>query len=82
MSDSVIKLTSEFDPAIIGLSFEDQCVIYSAERIVEVLVITQKLSVDDALEHFCHNMGDSKGKGLPRYVWTDELDDLMDKEAQ
>jgi Arc/MetJ family transcription regulator len=82
MSDSVIKLTSEFDPAIIGLSFEDQCVIYSAERIIEVLVTTQKLTVDDALEHFCHNMGGSKGEGLPRYVWTDELDDLMDKKAQ
>ena len=79
MSDSIIKLTPEFDSAIAGLAFEDNVIIYSIEGILEILISEQNLSIEDALGHFCHNIGGSLGEGLPRYIWTKELDHLIDE---
>lgn len=81
MSDSIIKLTSEFDPAIAGLDYNDNVVTYSIEGILEVLIIKQDLSMEDALEYFCFNMGNARGEGLPRYIWTKELDDLVEEQG-
>lgn len=78
MSDTIIKLTSEFDSAIAGLAFEDNVITYSIEGILEVLISEQNLSMEDALDHFTFNMGNSKGEGLPRYIWTKELDHLIE----
>ena len=79
MSDSIIKLTPEFDSAMVGLAFEDNVIIYSIEGILEILISEQNFSMDDALDHFCHNIGGSLGEGLPRYIWTKELDHLVDE---
>ena len=79
MSDSIIQLTQEFDSAIAGLAFEDNVIIYSIEGILEILISEQNLSMEDALGHFCHNIGGSLGEGLPRYIWTKELDHLIDE---
>ena len=79
MSDSIIKLTPEFDSAMVGLAFEDNVIIYSIEGILEILISEQNLSMDDALDHFTFNMGNARGEGLPRYIWTKELDDLVDE---
>ena len=79
MSDSIIKLTSEFDSAIAGLAFEDNVLTYSIEGILEVLISEQNLSMEDALDHFTYNMGNARGEGLPKYIWTKELDHLIDE---
>mgnify|MGYP000406849065 CR=1 FL=1 len=79
MSDTIIKLTPEFDSAIAGQAFEDNVITYAIEGILEVLIIKQNLSLEDAMDHFTFNMGNAKGEGLPRYIWTEELDHLIDE---
>jgi hypothetical protein len=73
-----IKLPEEFNEAIIGVTYEQNAVMYSIERILEVLMIKQKLPMDEAIEHFNFNMGNALGEGMPKYTWTEEYDHLLE----
>ena len=71
------KLPEEFNEAIIGVTYEQNAVMYSIERILEVLMIKQNLPMDEAIEHFNFNMGNAKGEGMPQYTWTEEYEHLL-----
>lgn len=72
------KLPEEYNEAIIGVTYEQNAVMYSIERILEVLMIKQNLPMDEAIEHFDFNMGNAKGEGMPQFTWTEEYDHLLE----
>ena len=73
-----MKLDKQYDEAIIGVTYEQNAVMYSVERILEVMIIKEELPMDEAIEHFNFNMGNAKGEGMPKFTWTEEYDHLLE----
>ena len=71
------KLPDEYDKALVGSSYNSQGLVYSVERCLEVLIEHQGLDMEDALEYFDHNIGGAGGEGFPTYIYTDDLDTLL-----
>ena len=72
-----VKLDKQYDEAIIGVTYEQNAVMYSVERILEVMIIKEELPMEEAIEHFNFNMGNAKGEGMPQFTWTEEYEHLL-----
>ena len=60
-----------FDEAIIGQDYEMGRYVYSIERILEILMLRDDMTMDDAMEFFNFNIaGAYVGKMTPLYIWT------------
>jgi hypothetical protein len=60
-----------FNEAIIGQDYEMGRYVYSIERILEILMIRDDMTMEDAMEFFSFNIaGAYVGETTPLYIWT------------
>jgi hypothetical protein len=60
-----------FDEAIIGQEYNDGRYVYSIEGILEILMIRDDMTMEDAMEFFSFNIGGAYvGEMTPLYIWT------------
>ena len=59
-----------FDEAIIGQDYEMGRYVYSIERILEILMLRDDMTMDDAMDYFSFNIGGAYvGEMTPLYIW-------------
>ena len=64
-----------FDEAIIGQEYHDGRYVYSIERILEILMLRDDMTMDDAMEFFSFNIGGAYvGEMTPLYIWTGDTE--------
>jgi hypothetical protein len=58
------------DEAIIGQDYEMGRYVYSIERILEILMLRDDMTMDDAMDYFSFNIaGAYVGEMTPLYIW-------------
>jgi len=61
-------LAEGFDDALIGISYNSDCAVYSVERCIDILV-AEGMTKEDAIEHFDFNVaGSYVGEYTPIFV--------------
>ena len=67
------KIAVGFDEAVIGSDYNQGRAVYSIERIIQILITRDGMSMDEAIEYFDFNIGGSYvGEMTPVYVWTED----------
>ena len=60
-----------FNQAIIGNEYNTNRVVYSIERMLQILIDRDGMSMEEAIEFFDFNIGGAYvGEMTPMYVWT------------
>ena len=66
-----------FNQAIIGNEYNTNRVVYSIERMLQILIDRDGMSMEDAMEYFSFNIGGAYvGEMTPMYVWTEDKVEL------
>jgi hypothetical protein len=61
-----------FNQAIIGNEYNTNRVVYSIERMLQILIDRDGMSMEEAIEFFNFNIGGAYvGEMTPMYVWTE-----------
>ena len=64
-----------FDEAIIGQEYHDGRYVYSIERILEILMLRDDMTMDDAMDYFSFNIGGAYvGEMTPLYIWIGDTE--------
>ena len=64
-----------FDEAIIGKDYEIGRYVYSIEGILEILMIRDDMTMEDAMEFFSFNIGGAYvGEMTPLYIWIGDTE--------
>jgi hypothetical protein len=64
-----------FDEAIIGQEYHDGRYVYSIERILEILMLRDDMTMDDAMDFFSFNIGGAYvGEMTPLYIWIGDTE--------
>jgi len=64
-----------FDEAIIGQEYHDGRYVYSIERILEILMLRDDMTMEDAMDFFSFNIGGAYvGEMTPLYIWTGDTE--------
>ena len=62
-----------FNQAIIGNEYHTNRVVYSIERMLQILIDRDGMSMEEAIEYFSFNIGGAYvGEMTPMYVWTED----------
>ena len=62
-----------FNQAIIGNEYNTNRVVYSIERMLQILIDRDGMSMEEAIEFFDFNIGGAYvGEMTPMYVWTED----------
>ena len=62
-----------FNQAIIGNEYKTNRVVYSIERMLQILIDRDGMSMEEAIEFFDFNIGGAYvGEMTPMYVWTED----------
>ena len=62
-----------FNQAIIGNEYHTNRVVYSIERMLQILIDRDGMSMEEAIEFFDFNIGGAYvGEMTPMYVWTED----------
>ncbi len=62
-----------FNQAIIGNEYNTNRVVYSIERMLQILIDRDGMSMEEAIEYFSFNIGGAYvGEMTPMYVWTED----------
>jgi hypothetical protein len=66
-----------FNQAIIGNEYNTNRVVYSIERMLQILIDRDGMSMEEAIEYFSFNIGGAYvGEMTPMYVWTEDKVEL------
>jgi len=66
-----------FNDAVIGTCYNTGRIVYSIERILQILIDRDGMSMEDAMEYFSFNIGGAYvGEMTPMYVWTEDKVEL------
>ena len=60
-------LLDGFDDAIVGI-FERRVLVYDFNKVIEILMNLDNISMSDALEHYYHNIERPFGKHYPIFI--------------
>ena len=61
-----------FDEAVIGIEESSMRLIYSVGKCIEILMIRDEMSLEDALDYFRYNVsGSYVGKKTP--IWSEDM---------
>lgn len=66
----------QFDAAILGISYGTGVLVYDAYMVVDSLVDVNKLTYEEAMEHFEFNIAGAMGENYPIYLWSKEVDEI------
>ena len=62
-----------FNDCIIGTDYKKLRVVYSIERMLQVMITRDGMSMEEAIEYFDFNIGGAYvGEMTPMYVWTED----------
>ena len=62
-----------FNQAIIGNEYNTNRVVYSIERMLQILIDRDGMNMEEAIEFFDFNIGGAYvGEMTPMYVWTED----------
>lgn len=68
-----ILLADGLNEAIIGIDRNSERIVYSVRKIIDILIIRDHMSEEEALEHFSYNIeGGYVGEQTP--IWCYDLD--------
>ena len=68
-----VLLADGFDECIIGKNYTDGRAVYSIERMIEVMIIRDEMTMDESIEYFDFNIGTAYvGEMTPIYIWQGE----------
>ena len=74
----MMKLSNEFDSAVLGVSYRigwEDCIVYDVNEILTILM--EDMSSDDALEHFMYNIaGSYVGETTPIFLWKRTMKEI------
>lgn len=77
MQDEELLFADGFDDAIMGVDMVNNRVIYSYTRMLEILVVDEEMTMEDAIEHLDFNvLGAYVGERTPIYMH--EIDGIPD----
>ena len=66
-----------FNDAVIGTCYNTGRIVYSIERMLQILIDRDGMSMEDAMEYFSFNIGGAYvGEMTPMYVWTEDKVEL------
>ena len=72
MNDEPLKADG-FNDCIIGTDYKKLRVVYSIERMLQVMITRDGMSMEEAIEFFDFNIGGAYvGEMTPMYVWTED----------
>lgn len=59
----------KFSSAILGINAKDNTIVYSVDKIIEIFVLEDGMTAEEADEFFAYNvLGSHMGEGTPTYV--------------
>jgi len=62
-----------FNDAVIGTCYNTGRIVYSIERMLQILIDRDGMSMEEAIEYFSFNIGGAYvGEMTPMYVWTED----------
>jgi hypothetical protein len=77
MNDSEALRVDGFNDCIIGTDYKKLRVVYSIERMLQILIDREGMSMEEAMEYFSFNIGGAyMGEMTPMYVWTEDKVEL------
>ena len=64
-----------FNEAIIGQDYDKGRYVYSIERILEILMLRDDMTMEDAMDFFSFNIGGAYvGEMTPLYIWIGDTE--------
>ena len=57
-----------YDEAILGYDPQEDRLIYNEDKIIDILITKEGMSVEDAIEWYDYNIQGSQGKNHPAYI--------------
>jgi hypothetical protein len=57
-----------YDEAILGYDSTEDRFIYDENKIIDILIIKEEMSVEDAIEWYDYNIYGTQGKNYPIYI--------------
>jgi len=57
-----------YDEAILGYDPLEDRLIYNEDKIIDILIIKEGMSVEDAIEYYEYNINGTQGKNTPTYI--------------
>jgi len=64
----LLEPTEYYNSAIIGYDPIDDRLIYNEDKIIDILITMEKMSVADAVEWYDYNIAGSRGEHHPIYI--------------
>lgn len=64
---STFIVANGLDDALIGV-YDEFTLVYSAKKIIEILMNEHEMSYDEAIEYYTFNILSAKGENYPIYV--------------
>lgn len=65
------------DDAVIGTDYKSLRLVYSIERIIQILIERDNMDMEEAIEFFDFNIGNAYvGEMTPLFVWTEDKVEL------
>ena len=76
MNNEQLKVDG-FDDAVIGTDYKSLRLVYSIERIIQILIERDNMDMEEAIEFFDFNIGNAYvGEMTPLFVWTEDKVEL------
>jgi hypothetical protein len=57
-----------YDVAIIGYEANKDRLIYDEDKIIDILITKEEMSIEDAIEYYEFNINGSQGANFPIYI--------------
>ena len=67
------QLVDGYNDCVIGSDYKEKRAVYGIERMLEQMMLKDKMTMEESMEHFDHNIGSAYiGEMTPIYVWQGE----------
>ena len=63
-----LEPSSYYDDAIIGYDSKSDRLIYDEDKIIDILIIIEGMSIEDAIEYYDYNISGTQGENSPIYA--------------
>jgi hypothetical protein len=63
-----IQPFSYYDVAIVGYEANKDRLIYDEDKIIDILITREQMSIEDAIEYYEFNINGSQGENYPIYI--------------
>jgi hypothetical protein len=71
--DEGVQIVDGYNTCIIGKDYKDGKAVYSIERMIELMMTRDGLTMEQSIEYFDHNIGTAYiGEMTPIYIWQGE----------